>query len=524
MLGAHFLFRPRLGRNGLIVVDRYFYDFHVDQRRYRLALPNWLVSCAAKLIPHPDLVFYLDGSPETILRRKAELPAVEIARQRDAFLALVGNLGQRARVVNIDRTVGEIVIDLRRQVFDYLAIREQRRGILQAGRAACRYPLSLVVGPVTEGSVRHGTAYFVLPSRRKLRWMLPARNSRLAAGALDLYAPAKLSGKAYKWLLGVWLRTWIGPRLLNRVSLDPAVESELLRRVRALVPMGAQAHLAVSVGTPGPRQKLTLAMMDAGGRPIAYAKVAHASHACTALRTEKTLLVALERHTELAGRVPRSLGMFDSGGYLIHVQSPGFGDHCQSRWTVAHWRFLEELANGKRASLHGHLSTLRLAEEPARHDLLVLYPEQLSLLRNSRTKALGERDEEVTGCIEHGDFAPWNMRIHSDDTGRQQLFVYDWECGREDGVPLLDAFHFVVQSAILVDAFDGMRILSDVKKMLAGDACRVYRDKLAISDATAEKLFRLYLLQVILDSVETGEAMDSPLQARRFAVLRAFEA
>lgn len=70
----------------LVIFDRYFQDYFVDQRRYRLNLPSAVVLWFVSHIPNPDIVIYLDCEVETLCRRKMELSPEELQRQRDVWL------------------------------------------------------------------------------------------------------------------------------------------------------------------------------------------------------------------------------------------------------------------------------------------------------------------------------------------------------------------------------------------------------------------------------------------------------
>ena len=50
--------RPVLFKNGLVLVERYYYDFFVDPRRYCLNIPQWLVKVLYRFVPKPDIVFF----------------------------------------------------------------------------------------------------------------------------------------------------------------------------------------------------------------------------------------------------------------------------------------------------------------------------------------------------------------------------------------------------------------------------------------------------------------------------------
>jgi thymidylate kinase len=76
---GHFLVWEERAREGLVVFDRYFYDYMM-QRLYTNC-PRWLLNLIAKIIPQPDILIFLKNSPEIIYARKPELSVEEIKRQ-----------------------------------------------------------------------------------------------------------------------------------------------------------------------------------------------------------------------------------------------------------------------------------------------------------------------------------------------------------------------------------------------------------------------------------------------------------
>jgi thymidylate kinase len=117
---------PRL-RGRLVMLDRYYYDFFVDQRRFRLDVPPRLVELAFRGVPKPDLVFCLDVPPDIVQARKAEVPYEETVRQREAFLALATRL-PNGRVIDASRPVDEVATDVARHILVHMADRCVRRG------------------------------------------------------------------------------------------------------------------------------------------------------------------------------------------------------------------------------------------------------------------------------------------------------------------------------------------------------------------------------------------------------------
>jgi thymidylate kinase len=111
--------RPRLFRNALVIIDRYYYDFMVDPRRYRLSVSEKWAWFFYRFVPKPDLVFGLIAPAEAIQRRKKEVSHEETERQCHAYEAVVRRL-PNGRIVNVDRPVGEVAEAVVREVLDYL--------------------------------------------------------------------------------------------------------------------------------------------------------------------------------------------------------------------------------------------------------------------------------------------------------------------------------------------------------------------------------------------------------------------
>jgi thymidylate kinase len=126
-LGSRFRLRPILFRGGLVLIDRYYYDFFVDQRRYRLRVPRALVSLGYQLIKKPDVVLLLDAPATVLQARKQEVPPAETERQCAAYRELVRNL-PNGIVIDATRSAAEVGAEIQRRVLDFLAQRAESRG------------------------------------------------------------------------------------------------------------------------------------------------------------------------------------------------------------------------------------------------------------------------------------------------------------------------------------------------------------------------------------------------------------
>lgn len=125
-LGSHLRFRPVTFRGGLVLVDRYYYDFLVDQRRYRLQVPLEIVRLGYIPIKKPDLVILLDAPAAVLQSRKQEVPFAETERQCRAYRAVVEGLGN-GRVIHATQPAEKVGADINRAVLDFMAERARKR-------------------------------------------------------------------------------------------------------------------------------------------------------------------------------------------------------------------------------------------------------------------------------------------------------------------------------------------------------------------------------------------------------------
>lgn len=124
--GSLLVFFPALFKNGLVLVDRYHYDFEVDPRRFRLQVPLWLVRGLFRFLKAPDLVFLCDAPPEVLQSRKQEVPLAETRRQVEAYRNLVRRLPQ-GRVLDATQPPDAVATELTRQALDAMRQRSARR-------------------------------------------------------------------------------------------------------------------------------------------------------------------------------------------------------------------------------------------------------------------------------------------------------------------------------------------------------------------------------------------------------------
>lgn len=118
--------RPRLVRHALVMFDRYYDDLLVDPRRYRYGGPLWPARLVRRLVPRPHLVVLLDAPAELLWARKREVAFEETARQREAYLKLVGDL-PNGHVVDASEPLDRVVTNVERVILEHMQGRAGRR-------------------------------------------------------------------------------------------------------------------------------------------------------------------------------------------------------------------------------------------------------------------------------------------------------------------------------------------------------------------------------------------------------------
>ena len=98
-------------RSGFVLFDRYHGDLLVDPIRYRYDGPMWLAKLASRLMPQPDIVFFLDAPPDVLLARKQEVPIETLVRSREAYLSLA-ETNDKVRVIDASLPFEQVIQDV----------------------------------------------------------------------------------------------------------------------------------------------------------------------------------------------------------------------------------------------------------------------------------------------------------------------------------------------------------------------------------------------------------------------------
>ena len=106
-------------KSSVVISDRYYNDLLADPIRYRYGASRRLARWAFRFFPKPDLVFVLTGTPEVIHPRKEEVSLEELRKQLMRYHTLASSLGDKGRLINVDRSLDEVITEVNESLDDY---------------------------------------------------------------------------------------------------------------------------------------------------------------------------------------------------------------------------------------------------------------------------------------------------------------------------------------------------------------------------------------------------------------------
>ena len=140
LLGYWLVIRPRLRAGHFVAFDRYFQDYLIDPRRYRLSQSGVAMArLCLRFVPQPNLCFVLDVPAKELQRRKPEVSFAESERQREEYRRVFSAMNN-AVMVNGDRPVSEVTDEVRSRILQFLSQRDERLRDGDEGLAAMTVP------------------------------------------------------------------------------------------------------------------------------------------------------------------------------------------------------------------------------------------------------------------------------------------------------------------------------------------------------------------------------------------------
>ncbi len=484
-LGGWLSLRRVTFRGGLILIDRYYYDFFVDQRRYRLQVPQAIVRLGYKFIKRPDLALLLDAPAEVLQSRKQEVSLEETRRQRDAFRGLF-ELLREGRIINADQKPVAVADEMVRAILDYLAARTQRRwrNVLPGFWNTLFAPSDSGAGSRLDFRVlcKQGRPLLLLPPDRRAReitlGLYPAQTPR-ARTALNLLRRLASAGLLFS-----------GYKIVVPISANDDFAGYL--RSTGGVAGTALPTLGFLAGNPGGgQQRFVILVFNAKSEPVAVVKAGVSPLARELIAQEAAFLASVP--TGLMG-IPTLRSNFDSprvralaldyfAGESPTIESSGTLPAVLNSW----------VDEKRRVNLDSTSNWQKLKEVSGAHPGFVAFAPSLA-------------DCSFHPVISHGDLAPWNIRIAP--AGKWN--VLDWERGDLTGIPGWDWFHYVIQPAILVERISVKELAERMEGLLRSVAFRNYAAKTGITGSERPLLLG-YLLHVT-EVIRPSEGLTQSLE------------
>lgn len=341
--------------------------------------------------------------------------------------------------------------------------------------------------------------YVLFGERERALWLPPA------GLRLHLRCLRHFIGNPYKALYAKALLA--ANALLPRAGLLP--ETRLPRTMRSVLsfqlPVRGPWRAALQLGTPGPYQKISILLASEAGKELAFAKVAMAQSADAMVMTEASWLRELGGVRPLAGQLPELLAegaALNGRRYLVTTLAPT--TRRSNAFTAAHVRFLRALGRVRLETLPFHSSPClqRLEQNLDRLALCASRDALMGLRAALNDCALNLGNARAPFVIAQGDFAAWNIRLHS-----RGLFVFDWEYASAGANPLADILNFWLMPRAASGRAIGLLRLAAVMRRTAATARQVYPEW--NWSARVVSAFALaYLLEVILHYCFANQCFD----------------
>jgi hypothetical protein len=285
------------------------------------------------------------------------------------------------------------------------------------------------------------------------------------------------------------------------------------------------ALFGISFGTSGRHRKLTVQVMNASGKVLAYIKIPMTGTGNDRVRHEASVLSKLATYQVLRNHIPTLLFAGEWQDRYILIEDALQGSSGPARLTNAHFQFLQTLWDAHPIHRSGEDIVDEVSEEwGAIRVHLDLKWKQLAeeafLFAKRRIGGM-----KVPCGVTHGDFAPWNTRTDNGNLG-----VFDWECAGWSQPIWWDIFHFETQASTLlkrptrngIPKADHPALHTMYMMYLLSSTCRIVRDEPTVTHGLLYRRERLAAALRGQISVETmpgriGSTHEEARSRRHFA-------
>jgi hypothetical protein len=326
---------------------------------------------------------------------------------------------------------------------------------------------------------KHGRPFLLLPCQR-----------RAAAVSLGLYPAQTPRARVARTILRSLLKARVSfgtTRITFTVSADDPFAGFLSSLVGE--PKGEFPILGVLAGNPASDgQRFLLLVFDDTQAPVAVVKAGLSERAKCLIEREGLFLVAVPANTK---SVPRLRATFESVRLRALALDFFAGDSPRPRDEGALPGLLGSWVNPQRTLVVSETRDwVRLEGAASANEFFAPLASQL-------------RGRTVHAALQHGDFAPWNIKVSPAGVWT----VLDWERGELAGIPGWDWFHYVIQPAILVEHLPAPDLVQRVEGLLSSEAFQAYAARAGISGCERD-LVLAYLLHAV-EVIKPSEGLEA---------------
>jgi len=316
-------------------------------------------------------------------------------------------------------------------------------------------------------------------SKQGRPFLLLPRQGRAAVASLGLYPAQTPRARAARIALGLLLRMGL-PLGMRQIAFTVPSDEPFAGFLTSLAgePKPGLPVLGILAGNPASDgQRFLLLVFGADQRPVAVVKAGLSERAQSLVEKERAFLAAVPAGTS---SVPGLRGAFERPHMRALALDYFAGDSPRPRDEGALPALLASWVDARRSfALSDAADWGRLERAASGTGLFARLAGQI-------------RNRVVHPVIQHGDLAPWNIKVSP--AGR--WIVLDWERGELAGIPTWDWFHYVIQPAILVEHLPTPELVRRVEGLLGSEAFKAYATRAGITGCGRE-LVLAYLLHAV---------------------------
>ncbi len=310
---------------------------------------------------------------------------------------------------------------------------------------------------------------YISNSDGSIRWIYPSELEY--PYFLNFYSTASFRAKFFSLLIKLAFYTKQSHRVK---SGDMMVHISEKSNLGQILNNHITSGYSIFTGTVGENRKVIIEIHNNIGI-YAFVKIALTDTAKELVANEARVLSLLQEIDFKTLVVPKILKNFDKGRVEISNIKPK--KYWQdTKLKDIHLKSLYEMYESTKQIMLWNEMNFESIQD--RLELLLGDYRILNNLEKSRVKKLSEKlyslvemvnkeKEEITVSMFHGDFTPWNIFVSD-----KKLYIFDWELSQMNSLLMIDIFHFIYQSEVMIRHASYNEIKKELEKVLSMDTSK----------------------------------------------------